>query len=313
MKEKLLLLIILLSINFALAQTESIRETEISINKFIDGTLTQPAVNKNEALVIFIQGSGPTDRDGNQAMMKSDFAKKIAHQLSEEGIASFRFDKRIFKMDKLKIKEEDLRFEDFVKDVQSIINYFEEKAEFRNIILAGHSEGSLIAILAANQNTDAVVSLAGAGRSIDKIIVDQIGKQAPGLRENTRISFDELIEKGSTNSYEPVLGSIFRPSAQPYMLSWIKYNPAEEIAKLEIPVLIIQGTADIQVETSEADILHQALPGSELVIVPNMNHVFREIKDNDALVNTKSYNEPNRPIHPDLLPALVGFVKNLGN
>lgn len=307
---KKILFIFFLSSTWFYAQESTFQEEELSINKYIDGTLTKPSTNENALLVIFIQGSGPTDRNGNQSMMKSDFAKKIAHQLAGEGIASFRFDKRIFKMNKLEIKEEDLRFEDFVEDVQSIITYF-SKEEYSKIILAGHSEGSLIGILAANENTDAFVSLAGAGRSIDKIIVDQIEKQAPGLKENTRESFDELIGTGSTSSYEPVLGSIFRPSVQPYMLSWIKYDPAEEIAKLEIPALIIQGTADIQVETSEAEILHEAASNSELVMLEDMNHVFREIKGNDALVNTKSYNEPNRPLHPDLIPTLVEFVKNI--
>lgn len=311
MKKNFIFLIFLFAAYPIMGQSEAFTETDISINKYIDGTLTKPTTDENSALVIFIQGSGPTDRDGNQPMMKSDFAKKIAHQLAEEEIASFRFDKRVFKMDKLKIKEEDLRFEDFVEDVQSIITHFSEEKEFSKIVLAGHSEGSLIGILAANEKTDAFISLAGVGRSIDEIVVDQIGKQAPGLRENARKSFDELIEKGSTSSYEPVLGSIFRPSVQPYMLSWIKYDPAEEIAKLEIPVIIIQGTADIQVETSEAKILHQATPGSKLVLIEDMNHVFREIKDNDALVNTKSYNEPKRPLHPDLIPTLVEFVKNI--
>lgn len=306
-----LLFIILLSTTWFYAQEPAFQEEELSINKFIDGTLTRPNLMDNPPLVIFIQGSGPTDRNGNQSLMKSDFAKKIAHQLAEVEIASFRFDKRIFKMNKFEIKEEDLRFEDFVEDVEAILAYFKKDGNFSKIILAGHSEGSLIGILAANQGADAFISLAGAGRSIDKIIVDQIGKQAPGLQENTRESFDELMERGSTSNYNPMLGSIFRPSVQPYMYSWIKYEPAEEIAKLDIPVLIIQGTADIQVETSEAEILQEALPDSELVILTDMNHVFREIKDSDALVNSKSYNEPNRPLHPELIPALVEFVKNI--
>lgn len=307
---KLYLLVLIFTFNVSWAQNQSFSETAISVNQYIDGTLTTPAEIKNPPLVIFIQGSGPTDRNGNQPMMKSDFAKKIAHQLGDEGIASFRFDKRIFKMNKLKIKEEELRFEDFVVDVEAIISYFKNQGQFSKIILAGHSEGSLIGILAAKE-TDALISLAGAGRSIDEIVVDQIGKQAPGLRQNTRDSFDDLIKNGSTQSYNPALESIFRPAVQPYMLSWISYDPAEEIAKLDIPILIIQGTADIQVETSEAEILHNAAPLSRLVIIPEMNHVFREIRGNDALVNTKSYNEPNRPLHPQLIPAMVNFIKNL--
>lgn len=308
---KISVLFLLFSLHITWAQSEAFSEREISINKFIDGTLTIPVEEEDPPLVIFIQGSGPTDRNGNQPMMKSDFAKKVAHQLGQQKMASFRFDKRIFKMEKLRIKEEDLRFEDFVEDVNSIIAYFKNQGEFSKIILAGHSEGSLIGILAAKQGADAFISLAGAGRSIDAIIVDQVAKQAPGLQENTRNSFDELIEKGSTNSYEPVLGSIFRPSVQPYMRSWINYDPAVEISQLQIPLLIIQGTADIQVDTSEAEILHKAAPNSQLVLIKEMNHVFREIKGGDALVNTKSYNEPNRPLHPELIPHLVDFIKNI--
>ncbi|MGY5850317.1 alpha/beta hydrolase family protein [Salegentibacter sp. F14] len=308
---KKLLFIFYLCSTWLQAQEPLFEQEDLSINQFIDGTLTKPMAEENPPLVIFIQGSGPTDRNGNQTMAKSDFAKKIAHRLAEEGIASFRFDKRIFKMKALNIKEEDLRFEDFVTDVESIITYFQKEDDFSKIILAGHSEGSLIGMLAANDHTDALISLAGAGRSIDHIIVDQIGKQAPGLKQNTREAFDEIIEKGSTKSYHPVLASIFRPSAQPYLGSWIKYDPAQEIARLEIPVLIIQGTSDIQVETSEAQLLHKAAPQSELVLLENMNHVFREMKEKDPLVNTKSYNEPRRPLHPDLIPALVEFVKKI--
>ena len=303
--------ILLLFISFsAKSQDLSFSEEEISIDKFTDGTLTLPSEVENPPLVIFIQGSGPTDRNGNQPMMKSDFAKKIMHQLADEGIAGFRFDKRIYKMDKLKLKEEELRFEDFVEDVENITAYFKAQGKFSKIILAGHSEGSLIGMLAANENADAFISLAGAGRSIDDIIVDQIGKQAPGLQQNTRESLDELIANGSTANYNPALESIFRPSVQPYMASWIKFDPAEEIAKLDIPILIINGTADIQVEASEADILKQAAPEAELKILEGMNHVFREIEGNDALVNTKSYNEPNRPLHSELIPVLVEFLKN---
>lgn len=311
MKKKLSLLFILCSHYLMQAQKQAFFETEININTFIDGTLTTPVATENPPLVIFIQGSGPTDRNGNQPMMKSDFAKKLAHQLGEEEIASFRYDKRIFKMDKLKIKEEDLRFEDFVEDLENITAYFNEQGNFNKIILAGHSEGSLIGMLSANNNIDAFISLAGAGRSIDQIIIDQIGNQAPGLQQNTRDAFDEIIRTGSTGNYNPALESIFRPGVQPYMASWIKYDPAEEISKLAIPTLIIQGTADIQVETSEAEILHEASSNSQLVLLDEMNHVFRKIEGDDALVNTKSYNEPNRPLHPDLIPTLVKFVKNI--
>lgn len=289
---------------------EKFTEEELEINQFTEGTLTTPS-NKAESLVIFIQGSGPTDRNGNQSMMKNDGIKKLAKELAEKGIASFRFDKRIFKLNELKIQEKDLRFEDFVSDVKNILNYFEENDRFDNLILAGHSEGSLTGILAAPENADAFISLAGAGQPIDNIIVEQIEKMAPPLAENARTAFDEIRKNGKTTNYSPMLESMLRASVQPYMHSWMQYDPATEIAKLDIPVLIINGTADIQVETKEAEMLKKAKEEAQLVIIEDMNHIFREIKSNDNLVNTKSYNEPNRPLHPELVPVITKFIKEL--
>lgn len=313
MKKKLILLVMaitLSSVSWSQADTTFV-ESDLEINQFTTGTLTLPPSQNSENLVIFIQGSGPTDRDGNQPMMKNDGVKKIARELAANNIASFRFDKRIYKMRELQIQEKDLRFEDFVKDVNDIVSYFRNEGNYKNIILAGHSEGSLIGILAAENDADAFISLAGAGEPIDNIIVDQIQKQAPPLAENAREAFDDMKANGKTLRYNPMLESIFRESVQPYMLSWMQYDPAEEIAKLEIPVLIVNGTGDIQVEENQAEMLSEANPEAELEIMEKMNHVFRKIDSEDMLVNTKSYNEPEQPLHPELIPVLTEFIKTL--
>lgn len=293
------------------AQEIPIQEEMVTIDKFTDGTLTLPRNPENASLVIFIQGSGPVNRDGNAPMMKNDGMKKIAHELAEDGIASFRFDKRIFKMDRLRIKEEDLKFEDFVTDVNSILTHFRNEGRFKKIILAGHSEGSLIGMLAAAQGeVDAYISLAGAGRPINEIIVEQIAKQSGELSENARVAFEEMGRTGRTSNYSPFLESIFRKSVQPYMNSWLKFDPAVEVAKLEIPVLIVNGSFDIQVDVKDAEILHEASPGSQMVILENMNHIFRKI-EGEHLENTKAYNEPQRPLHPELIPTISEFVKSI--
>ncbi|MDX1761444.1 MAG: alpha/beta hydrolase [Christiangramia sp.] len=302
------LLLVFLQAGFA---QEKYNEEELTINQYTEGTLATPLSNNAESLVILIQGSGPTDRNGNQGMMNNDGLKKIARELAENGIASFRFDKRIFKINELKLKEEDLRFEDMVEDVENILNYFSEQDKFENIILAGHSQGSLVGILAAQEKADAYISIAGAAQPIDNIIVEQINKMAPQLGDNARTAFDEIRENGKTTNYSPMLENIFKPSIQPYMASWMKYDPSEEIQKLDIPVLIINGTADIQVEEKEAEMLKKARPDSQLEIIENMNHIFREIKTDDKLVNTKSYNEPNLPLHPELIPIITNFIKEL--
>lgn len=303
--------LLLIFFQLAIAQELKYAEEDLKISQAIEGTLTTPVSKEAESLVIFIQGSGPTDRNGNQPMMKNDGMRKIAYQLAENGIASFRFDKRIFKMDELKIKEKDLRFDDFVLDVKDILKYFEEKDKFDNLILAGHSQGSLVGILASQEMADGFISLAGAGQPIDNIIVEQVHKMAPPLAENARTAFNEIRETGQTTTYSPMLESMFKPSIQPFMHSWMKYNPSEEIAKLDIPVLIINGSEDIQVETKEAELLKNASDDAQLVIIDNMNHIFRKIESKDRLVNTKSYNEPNQPLHPDLIPVITEFVKEL--
>lgn len=293
------------------SQEADFKEEELKINEFTEGTLTLPETKEAQSLVIFIQGSGPTDRNGNQSMMKNDGVKLIARELAANGIASFRFDKRTFKMQELKLKEEDLRFEDFVKDVKDILSYFETQENFENLIIAGHSEGSLIGILASGENTDGFISLAGAGEPIDNIIVEQVNKMAPQLGENARAAFDEIKANGRTNNYSPMLENLFRPSVQPYMNSWMKYDPAEEIKSLEIPILIINGTEDIQVGTEQANLLHEANENSQLILIEKMNHIFRKMETDDKLVNTKSYNEPARPLHPELIPEITNFIKEL--
>ncbi len=311
MKKYLILSFLFIITQFGFSQEEKYLEEELKINKFTEGTLTTPENQEAESLVIFIQGSGPTDRDGNQPMMKNDGIKKIARELAENGIASYRFNKRIFKMEELKMKEEDLRFDDFSKDVEDILKYFVEEDKFKNLIVAGHSEGSLIGMLAAKENADAFISLAGAGEPIDSIIVDQVYKMAPQLGENARMAFDEIRANGKTTNYNPMLESIFRPSVQPYLNSWMQYDPAKEIQKLDIPVLIINGSADIQVEVDQAEKLKSGNEKAELVIINNMNHIFREVESKDRLVNTKTYNEPNLPLHPELIPTITKFIKEL--
>ena len=311
MKSLFLSVCMFVFIQVTFSQEKIFAEQEISIDMFTDGTLVLPENTEKAPLVIFIQGSGPTNRDGNQPMMKNDGMKKMAHELAANGIASFRYDKRIFKMDKLRIKEADLSFEDFVTDVNSIVDHFTKENKYEKIIIAGHSEGSLIGILSAqNGGVDALISLAGPGRSIDKIIVEQLAKQSAELSENARIALDEIKEKGSTQNYSPYLESIFRASVQPYMKSWMQFDPAEELAKLEIPVLLVNGNYDLQVDVVDAELLQQASPDSQLVILDKMNHIFRKI-EGESLENTKAYNEPNRPLHPELIPAMVDFIKSI--
>lgn len=301
---------LLITINFighSIGQENYVSQ-DIKVNSLVYGTLFQPKAGSN-SLVIIIAGSGPTDRDGNQQMMQNNSLKMLGQDLAKEGIATFRYDKRIFTLLKQQALQEDkLRFDDFVEDAVSTINYFKTKNKYDAIYVLGHSQGALVGLLATQQTeVTGYISLAGAGQGIDQTIVNQIGLQMPGLKDDAAKALATLKEKGSVKDFSPALTSILRKSVQPFMASWMQYDPAVEIQKLTIPVLIINGTRDLQVDMNEAEALKGAAPNAQLSVIENMNHVLKEVSD-DQMENAKSYNEPSRPLAPMLVETIQNFI-----
>lgn len=315
MKKSLLIFLTLFSaLCYSQAETaiKPFNKEEIAVNPLINGSLYLPLKqNKKTNLVILIAGSGPTDRDGNQKGLTNNSLKYLSEELAKNDIAVFSYDKRIISQMKTgTVNEATLTFDDFITDATSILSFFKNQKKYNKIIIAGHSEGSLIGMIAANDKADAFISLAGAGRTIDAVLVEQIAKQAPFLKDEVQKNLD-ILKSGKTFELKnPMLASLFRESIQPYMISWIKYNPQIEITKLQIPVLIINGTKDLQVAVPEAELLKKAKPEAELVLIENMNHVFKEIKGVDS-ENMKSYSNPDLPITPKLTSTIITFVKSL--
>ncbi|MGO4906577.1 alpha/beta hydrolase [Flavobacterium sp. W20_MBD1_R3] len=315
MKKSLLIFLIFFStLGYSQEKTavRSFNKEEIAINPLLNGSLYSPLKqNKKTNLVILIAGSGPTDRDGNQKGLTNNSLKYLSEELAKNNIASFSYDKRIFaQMKSGTVNEATLTFDDFITDATSVLLFFKNQKKYNNIIIAGHSEGSLIGMIAANSKADAFISLAGAGRTIDAVLVEQITKQAPFLKEETQKNLDILKSRKTFELKNPMLASLFRESIQPYMISWIKYNPQIEIAKLQIPILIVNGTKDLQVTIQEAELLKKAKPEAEVILIENMNHIFKEIKGDDT-ENMKSYSNPDAPIAAKLTSTITTFVKSL--
>lgn len=285
---------------------------EIIINPLIKGSLSTPLQkDKKRNLIILIAGSGPTDRDGNQKGSNNNSLKYLSEELCKNDNAVFSYDKRIFaQITSGTLNETDLSFDDFITDAKEVLMFFKNKKKYNKIIIAGHSEGSLIGMIASNGNADAFISLAGAGRTIDLVLEDQIEKQAPSMKKEVQ-NYLKILKNGQTFELKnQSLASLFRPSVQPYMISWIKYNPQDEIKKLQIPVLIINGSKDLQVKTTEAELLKQAKPDAKIEIIDNMNHIFKEIKG-DEKENMATYNNPDLPLMKELISIINLFLKAL--
>lgn len=303
-------LLLLLFFGIVSAQTDKYNAQDIPITPLINGTLIVPETNSKPPLAIIIADSGPIDRDGNQQMMKNNSLRFLAEGLYKSDIASFRYDKRIVKQMKMhSMDESKVHFGDFIDDAVAILKFFKKDERFSKIYIIGHGEGSLTGMVAAQTGADGFISIAGAGQEIDDVIVAQLTEQAPGLADNARTSFDDLRVNGVAHNYSPGLASIFRMAIQPFIFSWMQYNPQEEIAKLNIPVLIINGDQDIQVQISESELLKAAKPDASYKIIPGMNHIFKYIEGN-ALENSKSYNQYNLPVMPELIDTIVKFIKN---
>lgn len=305
-------LILLSAFFFSALSAQNYTAKDLKVSQFIDGTLLTPKEINNPPLAILIAGSGPTDRNGNQMMMKNNSLKLLAESLSDDGIATFRYDKRIVKLlqERTNFSERDFKFDDFVTDATAVVDFFSASKDFSSIYVIGHSQGSLVgmASISARDDVAGFVSIAGAGQSIDKVIVEQLSKQAPGLKENAIEAFNDIRTTGKSENYSPGLASIFRADIQPFIASWMQYNPQTLIAGLEIPVLLINGTNDIQVHEDEAKLLQKAQKNASLLLIENMNHIFRTITE-PGMDNQKSYNEPNRPIAPELYNAISTFIK----
>ena len=277
----------------------------------IEGTLLLPNTTAKIPVVLIIAGSGPTDRNGNNPIMKNNSLKMLADSLAKYNIASLRYDKRGIAKSKIKnLKESDLRFEDYINDAVRWFEKLKKDTSFSEIVIMGHSEGSLIGMVAAlKAGADKYISLAGTGKSANQIIRDQL-KAQPEYITNAALPLLKILEKGdTTHNVPPLLASLFRPDIQPYLISWFGYDPAKEIKKLDIPVLLVQGTTDIQVSVDNLELLKQANPDVDTLIVNGMNHILKEAPA-DRLKNLETYYKPDLPLAKGVVKKIVEFIKN---
>lgn len=311
MIKKIFTTFLLCSFISSIAQEKPYTITEIPINPLIKGDLYTPVPqNGKPTLLILIAGSGPTNRNGNQIGMQNNSLKYLAEDLAKEKYAVFTYDKRVIaQIIAGKVNEKEMRFDDVITDAEAVFDHFKKTTEYKKIVFAGHSEGSLVGMVAAREtNADAFISIAGPGSPIDEILTEQIARIAPSAKEEMASSLAKLKKGETVTVKNPFLNSILRESVQPFMISWLKYNPQQEIRKLKIPVLLLNGTKDLQVAEAEAEKLKKAKPDATLTIIENMNHVLKTI-GGDETENKASYSEPDLPNNPELTRAINLFLK----
>ena len=302
---------ILLLSPFAAFAQHLTEEKILSLSGDLKGTLVLPARGKKFDLLVIQAGSGPTDRNGNSILgIKANSYRLLANALAEKNIATLLTDKRgIAASSKAMKKEADLRFDDYADDLAAWIAYIKKDKRVKHVFIAGHSEGSLIGMLAAQkEKVKGYISLAGAGERIDKIVVWQVQQQSPKVSHELDSMLLRLRNDQKLDSVPAYLYSLLRPSIQPYMASWMKHDPCEEIKKLKIPVLIIQGSTDLQVDIKEAEILKACKPGAAYRVLEGMNHILKEAPA-ERTKNMATYSDSSLPLMPGLVDIIEAFIK----
>ncbi|MEO6149123.1 MAG: alpha/beta fold hydrolase [Mucilaginibacter sp.] len=280
----------------------------------LSGTIVKPAnADAKTPLVLIIAGSGPTDRNGNNASsnLNANTYALLANDLGKKGIATLRYDKRRIGQSISSTKESETRFDDMIEDAVVILNDLTDKKEFSKLVVLGHSEGSLVGMMATNDvPVKGFISVAGPGESADKVLTEQMKTQPKYIAEGFQRVLDSLRKGKLTPIVDPNLYRFARPSIQLYLMSWCRFEPARELKKLKIPVLLVQGTTDLQVGIPQVEKLKKAKSDAQLLIIPNMNHVLKEAPA-DAAKNMETYANPSLPIKPELVTGIADFVNKL--
>ena len=309
--KKITLLLSLLCVTTLIAQSTITEENYIIYNDSIElpGTLTYNAKLKKQPLAIFIHGSGNVDRNGNQnGLSGANYIKQLSEALNQNGIAFYRYDKRTANLKNMAYLMKGISFNAFVEDAELAIEKLKDDKRFSNITIIGHSQGSLVGMLASKKHVTKYVSLAGPSESFDTTIIKQVRQQnGDSIANILQNHFKELNSTGSIKKLDPNFAGMFNPINQKFFKSYNHYIPKEEIKKVNIPTLILNGTKDLQVLENDANALYNAKPNAQLKLIDNMNHVLKTItKDED---NLTSYSKAEFPLSKELVHVITNFIK----
>ena len=277
---------------------------------------TMLAAGPKAPVAVIIPGSGPTDRDGNSpAGLKASSYRLLAEALAARGVSTVRIDKRAsFASGAAKFPEEGPTYGLYAADVNAWAAEARRLTGANCVWLIGHSEGALVALVAAQDGPDicGLVLVSGTGRTLTTVIREQLKANpanAPILPQ-ALAALDEIDagRRVDPAKLHPALMGLFNPPAQTLLIDGARRDPVALLRTSRLPALVVQGTTDLQVSVEDARRLAAARPGVRLELVAGVNHVLKRAPPEMA-GNFATYADPSLPLAVEVPDAIAAFVK----
>jgi pimeloyl-ACP methyl ester carboxylesterase len=279
------------------------------------GTLALPAAPGPVPVVVMVAGSGAVDRNGNAPpALRSNLYAQLAWRLAEQGVASLRYDKRGVGESAAGTDPARTTLDDVAEDLLAATRSLAGDERFGPIVIVGHSEGGWLAIRAALRGAPVtgIALLATPGRPFLTLLREQLAQQ---LDSATLVQYDSAMARYLRGDLPvglpPYLQPLFRPVNQRYTASLVAYDALAELRRVDAPVLVVQGDRDVQVMPRDAEGLVAAKPGSRLVLLPGANHLFKLVDRADRVAQLGVYADPTAPVMPELVEALLDWMRGL--
>jgi pimeloyl-ACP methyl ester carboxylesterase len=302
--------------SLAIAAAVSAVITAPGPNGPLAGTLLD--AGQKAPVVLIIPGSGPTDRDGNNPLgVKAAPYRLLAEALAGKGVSTVRIDKRGMFESKGAVPDANaVTISDYATDVHNWVKAIRQRTGAKCVWLLGHSEGGLVA-LSAVQKPDGIcgiILVSTAGRKIGDVMRDQLRANPANspILDGALAAIDSLEagKKVDVSGMHPALQQLFDPQVQPFIIDLMAADPAQLAAATTVPMLIVQGGRDLQVLDVDAKVLAAAHPRANLVSIPEMNHVLKDVASDDRSANIAAYSDSSLPVDSTLIEAIAGSVKD---
>jgi pimeloyl-ACP methyl ester carboxylesterase len=305
----------------------------------LGATLTLPETGTNFPIVVLASGSGAQDR--NCDIMGHKPFLVIADYLARNGIGCLRFDDRGTGKSTGVYMSSTL--EDFASDVKACVHHLKTDQRFMlsNFGIAGHSEGGMHALIAAQKNKEVafIIDLASVGTSgLDVFLTQQFEIPLKESGDTAMANWNRELFRGAcaivgsennaetrTQKLNEYLDRQYQTAPEEVRMAvqmllnneWFRqfqsYEAEDYLKKLSIPILTINGGADVQVEPEMNNLgfakgfSKKSRTTSDAFIVPGLNHLMQHCKT----CTVTEYSELDETFAPEVLELMVKWIRNL--